>query len=148
LLAHATIVKDNELKAKAMYKNSDLIHAPDPILYDIGLLLLNLARPLQNEIQRFSLSQQEFDDLEQNLNLFKLSIPQKRVATGTSKVSTKNIDLMFKTIDELLKNKIDILMLHFQFSNLDFYNEYKSARSIVGYNGGGKGGTNTEEPAK
>jgi hypothetical protein len=47
-----------------------------------------------------------------------------------------------------LKNKIDILMLHFQFSNLDFYNEYKSARSIVGYNGGGKGGTNTEEPAK
>lgn len=148
LLAQAVISKDNELKMKVMYKNSDLIHAPDPILYDIGLLLLNLARPLQNEIQRFSLSQQEFNDMEQNLNLFKQSIPQKRVATGTSKVSTKNIDFMFKTIDDLLKNKIDIFMLHFQFSNPDFYNEYKSARSIVGYTGGGKGGTPTEEPPK
>lgn len=148
LLAYATINKNNELKMKATYKNSDLIHAADPILYDIGFLLLNLARPVQNDIQRFSLSPQDFDDLEQNLNQFKQSIPQKRVATGTSKVSTKNIDLMFKTIDDLLKNKIDILMLHYQFSNPDFYNEYKSARLIVGYTGGGKGGTSAEEPPK
>ena len=149
LLAHATITKNNELKQKVTYKSSDLIHAADPILYDIGLLQLNLARPLQNDIMRFSLTQQNFDEMEQDLNLFKQAMPQKRVATGTSKVSTENISSTFRAIDDLLKNEIDIFMLHYQFSSPDFYQEYKNARSIIGYNGGGnKSGNGTEEPPK
>jgi hypothetical protein len=65
------------------------------------------------------------------LSNFKASIPQKRMATGTSKVSTGNINETFKTIDALLKNEMDDLLMPFQFTQPDFYNEYLSARSIV-----------------
>jgi hypothetical protein len=72
------------------------------------------------------------------LSNFKASIPQKRVATGTSKVSTGNINETFKTIDALLKDEMDVLLMPFQFTQPDFYNEYLSTRSIVDTGGNRK----------
>lgn len=66
------------------------------------------------------------------------SIPQQRVATSASKVSTLNIGDVFKSLDKLLKDEIDELMLLFQFTKPDFYNAYKNARVIVNYSGRGK----------
>jgi len=146
LQAYATVTKDLVLKNKATYSNTDLIRAADPVLCDIGHLLLSLATPLRNELQRFFVNQKEYDELAENLNQFKLAIPQKRVATGTSKVSTGNIGQMFETIDLLLKQELDVLMLPFQFTNLNFYQEYKNARLIIGYNGG-RSSAVVEEPA-
>ncbi|MDP2887812.1 MAG: hypothetical protein Q8P34_02445 [Bacteroidota bacterium] len=59
------------------------------------------------------------------LTNFKASIPQKRVATGTSKVSTGNINDTFNTIDALLKDEMDVLLMPYQFTHADFYNEYQ-----------------------
>ena len=55
-----------------------------------------------------------------------------------SKVSTGNIDGVFKAQDKLLKDQIDALVQPFQFSHPDFFNAYKNARSIVEYAGRGK----------
>jgi hypothetical protein len=69
---------------------------------------------------------------------FKASIPQKRLATGTSKVSTAYINEPFIAIDDLLKNEPDVLLMPFQFTQPDFYNEYRSARNIVDTGGNRK----------
>jgi hypothetical protein len=53
------------------------------------------------------------------------------LATGTSKVSTGNINDTFITIDALLKDEMDVLLMPYQFTHADFYNEYRSALSIV-----------------
>lgn len=73
----------------------------------------------------------EYDAMNLVLSNFKASIPQKRLATGTSKVSTGNINDTFNTIDALLKDEMDVLLMPYQFTHADFYNEYRSARSIV-----------------
>ena len=135
LKAYATIQKDDVLITKANYSLSKLQKSSDPILYDIGLLLFSLATPLKTELERFFLSQTEFDAMESLLNSFKTAIPGKRIATGTSKVSTAHIQETFKAIDKLLKEEMDIFMILFQFSEIDFYNEYKSARIIIDYTG-------------
>ena len=96
-----------------------------------------MATPLKTELERFFITQTEFDSLQTLINSFKNAIPKKRIATGISKVSTANIQETFSAIDTLLKEEIDILMLPFQFNQVDFYNEYKSARSIIDYVGGG-----------
>lgn len=136
LMAYGTITKDADLKTKASYNHTKLMRSPDPILYDIGLLLFNLATPIKTELERFFITQAEFDAIALLLNRFKEAIPQKRIATSTSKVSTANIRETFAEIDRLLKEELDVLMLIFQFTQADFYNEYKSARIIVDYSGG------------
>ena len=135
LKAYATITKDEVLKIKATYTLSKLQRSSDPILYDIGLLLFSLATPLKTELERFFLTQAEFDAMESLLNSFKTAIPEKRIATGTSKVSTAHIQETFDAINALLKEEIDVLVSLFQFIQEDFYNEYKSARIIVDYSG-------------
>jgi hypothetical protein len=44
----------------------------------------------------------------------------------------------FKTIDALLKDEMDVLLMPFQFTQPDFYNEYLSARSVVDTGGNRK----------
>ncbi len=146
LLAYGTSVKDNELIKKANYTNSGLLRVADPILFDIGSLMLTLADPLRNELSRFFLTETEFNALKDLLSRFRNSIPQRRVATGTSKVSTGNISDTFDAIDILLKEEIDNLMKPFQFSQGNFYNEYKSARLIVDTRGNQKKPDNPKNP--
>jgi hypothetical protein len=143
LMAHATSVKDTNLKTKANYSKTLLVRSSDPVLYDIGILLQGLANPLRNELIVYFVGDAEFADLENLLNDFKVAIPQKRVALNVSKVSTGNINSQFNVLDQLLKEEVDILMLPFQFTQPDFYNAYKNARIIVDYSGRGK--TKTEE---
>ncbi|MBN1650794.1 MAG: hypothetical protein JW857_05675 [Bacteroidales bacterium] len=138
LKAYAAINKDEVLKTKASYNASSLTRSSDPILYDIGLLLLNLATPLKLDLERFFLTQESFDSLASILEKFKTAIPEKRIAVGTSKLSTKHIQETFAAIDLLLKEEIDVLIAPFEFMHEDFYNEYKNARIIIDYAGGGK----------
>jgi hypothetical protein len=133
--SHAIFTKNKELKAKASYTRSDLLNAPDPVLYDICLLLLNLATPILPELAKYFVDQQKCDFLETLLANFKAAIPQKRVANSASKVSTANIGEVFNSLTLFLKEEMDVLMLLYQQTNPDFYNEYLNARKIVGYTG-------------
>jgi len=148
LVAHATSTKMVELKTKATYTASDLKTAPDPVLYDIGILLLTLAFKYKADLVKYFVEDAEFTALENMLADFKLAIPQRRVATSVSKVSTGNIGETFNEIDKLLKTEIDVLMAPFQFNHADFYKEYKNARKIVNYSGrGGGNNENGDKPA-
>ena len=144
LRAYATSTKNEDLKAKAHYASSDLKKSPDPILFDIGTLLYGLANPVKNKLAKYSVGDEEFGEMEKLLAVFKLAYPQQRVATTESKVSTRNIGKVYKSMDNLLKDEIDELMLPFQFSQTDFYNIYRNARKIVNYSGRGKG--NSDKP--
>lgn len=148
LVAHATSMKMIELKTKATYTPSELKTSPDPVLYDIGVLLLKLATQYKPELVKYFVGDAEFTALESMLAEFKEAIPQRRVATSIAKVSTGNIGETFNEIDKLLKEEIDVLMAPFQFIHVDFYKEYKNARKIVNYSGRGGGNTeNGDNPA-
>ena len=149
LRAYATSTKNEDLKAKAHYVPSELKKVADPILFDIGTLLYGLAAPIKPELTKYSVGEDEIAEMEALLPAFKLAYPKQRVATTESKVSTGNIDKVYKSMDKLLKEVIDELMLPFQFSQPDFYNTYKNARIIVNYSGRGKGKPdNPDDPAK
>lgn len=137
LKAHANSINDKELKVKADYTKSDLIQSSDPVLFDIGMLLLNLANPLQTQLSKYFVTPAKLQELSNLLTEFKASIPQKRVATSVSKVSTWNISDVFTSTSKMLKDELDVLMLLFEETESDFYKAYKNARIIVGYTGRG-----------
>jgi len=147
LRAYATSTKNEDLKAKSHYVSSELKKVADPILFDIGTLLFGLANPIKTELTKYSVGEDEIAEMEALLPTFKLAMPQQRVATTESKVSTGNIDKVFKSTMKLLKEVIDELMLPFQFSQPDFYNTYKNARIIVNYSGRGKSKPDKPEDA-
>jgi len=149
LRAYATSTKNEDLKAKAHYVSSELKKVPDPILFDIGTLLFKLADPIKTELTKYSIGEDEIAEMKTLLPAFKVAYPQQRVATTESKMSTDNIDKVYKSTMKLLKDVIDELMLPFQFSQPDFYNTYKNARLIVNYSGRGKGKPDKpEEPTE
>lgn len=138
LKANATSTKNAELKTKANYSVSKLKIVADSILFDIGTLLNGMALPLKTDLAKYFISEAEFLKMERLLAEFKLAIPKRRVSMNLSKVSTGNIDGVFKAQDKLLKDQIDALVQPFQFSHPDFFNAYKNARNIVDYSGRGK----------
>ena len=146
LVAHATATGDAELRIKANYTKSELLKAADPILYDIGILLHGLATPIKEELVKYSISEQMLADTADLLDRFKQSIPQRRVANNVSKVSTSNINEAFESLNQLLKEIIDIHMEPFYYTQPDFYGEYKNARKIVNYTGRGDGDNTDQEP--
>ncbi|MEK7719031.1 MAG: hypothetical protein AAB347_05390, partial [Bacteroidota bacterium] len=96
------------------------------------------ALPLKTDLAKYFISEAEFLKMDRLLSEFKLAIPKRRVSLNISKVSTGNIDGVFKAQDKLLKDQIDALVQPFQFSQPDFFNAYKNARNIVDYSGRGK----------
>jgi hypothetical protein len=138
LKAHATSTKNSELKTKANYKAYELQKTADSVLADIGRLLNEMALPLRSDLAKYAIGEAEFQQVEQLLAEFRLAIPKRRVAINISKVSTGNIDGVFKAQDKLLKEQVDALMEPFQFSQPDFFNAYRNARSVVDYAGRGK----------
>ena len=138
LRAYAAIEKNEVLKVKANYSVSDLKLAADPVLFDIGMLMMGLADPFRNELAKYLIGDAEFAELNKLLTDYKSLIPQRRVASSVSKVSTGNISAVFDAQDKLLKEEIDMLMILFRSKQPDFYKAYKNARIIVDYSGRGK----------
>ena len=91
LKAHANSTKNKELKAKATYTKSELKTVPDPVLYNIGTLMVSLATPILEDLNKYFVSNDKMDDLNGLLADFNGVIPQKRVAVSVSKVSTVSI---------------------------------------------------------
>lgn len=147
LKAHANAVKNVDLKTKVNYTKSDLNKTADKVLYDIGILLLGLARSVGATLMaKYFVGEDEMTAMETLLADFKASIPQKRVADSVSKASIGNIGGLIDSIDLLLKEEMDVLVAVFQHSHPDFYKEYLNARNIVGYIGRGKSNNNDTPP--
>ena len=137
LKAHANSTKNKELKAKANYTRTELKTSPDPVLYNIGTLMVNLATPILADLNKYFVSNDKMDELNGLLADFNDAIPQKRVANSVSKVSTVNIEEVVNSLNTLLKEEIDVLMLLFDETQPDFYRAYKNARIIIDYTGRG-----------
>lgn len=143
LKSYANVTGDKELKTKAGYAKSKLLQVSDSVLYDIGILLVNLATPLQPALVNYFVTPEKLEELSNLLADFHAAIPQRRVASSMSKVSTSKIGELFDSLSKLLKDEIDVLMMLFEESNPDFYKAYKNARIIVDYTGRGR--TNGDE---
>lgn len=94
--------------------------------------------PILPELAKYLITTEKVTDLTTSLTNFKEAIPQKRVATSTTKVSTENIGDVINSLHTLLKEELDALMLLLEEDQPDFYKAYKNARLIVDYAGGGK----------
>jgi hypothetical protein len=138
LTAQAAATGDQVLQAKAAYSSSDLNKTSDRILCDIAVLINSLAAVSADALQTWFVGPDELAQFNKLTDEFKSVLPLRRAASSVSKVSTSNISEVFHEIDALLRNKLDLLIKPFRFTQPDFYMAYKNARALVNYTGRGK----------
>ena len=144
LMDYAIAVKDVTLKTRANYSLSKLKIVPDSDLFNIGVLLIELASPIRKELTKYSVGEAEYTEMVRLLAAYNSVIPQRRVASAEVNVSATNIDEVIQALDKLLEEEMDILMLPFKDTQPDFFNAYKNARVIVDYSDPWK--TKTDSP--
>ena len=70
-------------------------------------------------------------EAETSLDDFKALIGQPRFIRNRAFAAMTLLEELFDTTNDLLKNKLDPLMIRFKFTHTEFYSEYERARTIV-----------------
>ena len=95
----------------------------------------------------YAVTQASLDNLQQLLDDYDELLPLPQVAIGSAKSTGQAIDASLDRIDGILNNGLDNLMLKFEDTNPDFFNDYTNARIIIDRPGGhGNGGSPTPPP--
>ena len=63
LKGYATLVNDEDIKAKADYTQSNLLRVADSVIYDIGMLLYGMAVAHKDEMAHYFIGEAELIDI-------------------------------------------------------------------------------------
>lgn len=94
----------------------------------------------------YAVTQASLDNLQQLLDDYEELLPLPQVAIGSAKGTGQAIDASLDRIDGILNNGLDNLMLKFEDTNPDFFNDYTNARIIIDRPGGHGNGDNPTPP--
>jgi hypothetical protein len=104
-------------------RETDMIAAIGPVL--------DIARSLLPELADYMLTEAMLVETETSLDSFKALIGQPRIILNQAYAAMSMLDEMLDQVDQLLKQKMDKLMIRFEFTDQPFFEEYTRARVIV-----------------
>ena len=131
LVAHAIVIGDNELLHSVNYTLSDLKTCRDNILSDRANLIFTTAQPLQHDIAVYLVTEADVTLVDTHRKQFDGLLASPRIGTVGTKTTTADLKTKFKEIDDLLRNKMDKMVLIFRSANPVFVDQYFNARIIV-----------------
>ena len=132
LQAYAAFNNDIVLAGKVKFVKSDLIRARETDIEGLINPFIDIAREKIGELADFSVTEEGIVELETSLDDFKVLIGQPRTIRNQAFAAMTAMDELFDKTNDLLKAKLDKLMIRFEFTNPEFYDEYTRARTIVG----------------
>jgi hypothetical protein len=94
--------------------------------------ILDLAKENASALAKYGFAEEKISGLETKINVFQNLIAKPMEAIGLRKQKTTNLKQHFASLDSTLKNKLDKLIVLFKSSHPDFYDEYRTARNIIG----------------
>ena len=95
----------------------------------------------------YSVTQADLDNLQSLLDDYEELLPLPQVAIGSAKSVGQAIDAALDRLDGILNNGLDNLMLKYEDTHPDFFNDYTNARIIIDRPGGHGNGTPPTPPA-
>jgi len=131
VFVHALEIGDNELKRKVNYSPHDMHASRDTVLMDKCQVIHDTASTVVADLADYGITPDTLAQQQKEIDDYAAIIGQPRNAIGTRATATARLIELFKQGDGLLKNKLDKLMINYQNSNPEFYNQYHSVRKIV-----------------
>ncbi len=131
LQAYAAFTENVKLAGKVKLVKSDIVRARET---DVEALIAPVITEARNELAKladYGLSEDMIVELETSLDDFKALIGQPRTVRNQAFAAMTLMDELFDAANNVVKNKLDKLMIRFKFTNTEFYSEYERARTIV-----------------
>ena len=131
LTAFAYEKDDTDLVKQVKLSKSAILKIKDTDVVPKAKFFTSIAMQNLKELTDFGLSEASLTELEAIVNEFDGLIGKPRSIRNKKFVSLGEVDQFINEGNNLLKNKLDKLMLMFRESNPAFYNGYQRSRVIV-----------------
>lgn len=131
LTAFAHEKDDMDLVKQVNVSKSSVLKLKDTELVPKVTFFISIARQYIEDLADFSLSEASLTELEAMADEFNGLIGKPRSIQNKKFVALAEVDELINEGNNLLKNKLDKLMLMFRESNPAFYDGYQRARVIV-----------------
>jgi hypothetical protein len=131
LYVYAFRTENQQLLSKMSINKRMLFHRHDN---EVLILAKNIAAEAAihlSMLQDYGLDSSELDTLDGIIVTFENLINKPQITRGERKVQTGNLKQLFAEADSILYDQLDKLIAIFKTSEPDFYNLYKTARSVV-----------------
>ncbi len=129
--AYAVDNNNDTLREKINYSPSSLRKARDTILRDMCQLIHDEVKKEIGNLEEYGILPADLTDLQNKINLYYNAISEPREAITDRKTATQELVILFGRVDDVLKERMDKLMIMFRDSHPLFYRQYVNARMIV-----------------
>jgi hypothetical protein len=130
-VAHAIITNDMELKNSIDYSKRELMNARDTELADKTGLIYAIAYPLRESLAARYVTAEDIERVNALTLEYVNEIPAPRMAIIERKGASDSIKMKIKEMDDLLYNKIDLIIRSYGYVKKSFEEEYYGARKLV-----------------
>lgn len=132
VIAYASSINDNTLKAKVNYTESDFKKMKKEDVDDVCQTIHDVTNTHLEKAKNYGVSEADVTDLQTAIALYRTAVQNPRQAIISKKEANKKIkEIIREIIDNLFKNQMDKMASTLKTSNADFYNGYFSAREII-----------------
>jgi broad-specificity NMP kinase len=135
---YAIFAKNTILKEEVDYKDTDLRKVANNVLKDRAQIIYDKALENMAQLADYRVNQELLDNLAEAIQKFTDAMPNTRVSQVSKKGTTINLKNAFAEIDDLLKQRLDGLLLILKKDEAQFYTGYSNARIIIDLKGRGK----------
>lgn len=137
---------DDVLARKVGYTFTELTHASDAAVKNRVTIIFNESKNVVASLADYGTDNALITELEQKLTEFSEIIGKKGYSKEETQTATEQIAELLAQNSELLKNRLDKLILKFRKTAPEFYKNYFNAREIYDFGGGHKTKVPEETP--
>lgn len=131
LQAYASFTDNLVMAERVKVTKSDITKARETDVEAIVAPVIAAAQEELSNLGDFMVTEEMVTEVQTSLDDFKAQIGQPRTIRNKAYAAMTQLDELFDAANDLLKNKLDKLMVRFQFTNIEFYDTYQRARTIV-----------------
>lgn len=131
IFAYASSIGNNTLKQQVNFAFTDFNRLKDDELVPAVQNILIAADTNMAALADFGVTAAGITDLQNIMNDYSTAVPKPRSAKALKETYSKNLKLLIKQGDDLLKNQMDKFVANFKNTQPDFVSTYKAARVII-----------------
>jgi hypothetical protein len=133
LMALFTKNSDSQSFHKVKIAKSDLERFRENKLIAVAKNTLEMARANLRAMTDYQVTEPILTEFATNLAMFENLSTTPRTTIGVRKVALQEMSELFKKANQILIAQLDLMIVAYEKTNPDFYNEYMSARKVVQY---------------
>ncbi len=129
--AYASTVGNNTLKDEVDFSYSRLVKMRDDMIAPVCQNIHDAGTANLAALADYGITAQMLADLQELINRYSADTPKPRTAISNRKTTTANLAALFDQADQILKERMDKIVVVFRAANPDFVETYENARRIV-----------------